>query len=159
MHPQKLHFQNCLLKKCILKTAPLHWPHTKYKITPLQNTFSKLFPQKTKKTKKNHFLKYISKLLPQKVHFQNCSLKKYENKLSKYIFKKHIFKIAPSKNPFSKHYFKISPSKKTLLKLLPKKINHQNCSPQKYIFSKLLFQNYSLKDTFSKFLSPKILIS
>ena len=90
-------------------------------------------------------------MLPQKVHFQNCSLKKYENKLSKYIFKKHIFKIAPSKNPFSKQYFKISPSKKTLLKLLPKKIHYQNCPPKKYIFSKLLFQNYSLKeDIFQK---------
>ena len=73
LHPRKLHFQNCLLKKYILKTAPLHLPHTKYKITPLQNTFSKLLPQKKKKKiSKIHFQiatskSTFSKLLSQKI--------------------------------------------------------------------------------------------
>ena len=61
-------------------------------------------------------LKYLSKLLSQKRHFLNYSLKKY------------IFKSAPSKRHFQKRYFQIGPSKKpTFSKLLFQKIHCQNC--------------------------------
>ena len=89
-------------------------------ITPLNQFFIKIF-----------FKIYLSKLLPQKIHFQNCFFKKYITELApqkkffkncslkNYIFKsfpqkkfkkfvpskKGNFKIASSKNPFSKLHF------------------------------------------------------
>ena len=62
----------------------------------------------------NNRLKYLSKLLSQKIHFQNFSLP----------LKKDIFKIAFSKNTFSK--------------LLSQNIHFQNYSLQKYIFKTAL---------------------
>ena len=65
--PQKIHFQNCSIKKNIPK-----------------NLFKKLFPQKIHfqiSSSKIFFKKIalhqtLSKLLPKKRHFQNCFLKK-----------------------------------------------------------------------------------
>ena len=54
-----MQFQNCLLKEYIFKIAPTKISFLKF---PLKKT-------KQRKTK--------MKLLPQKRHFQNCSLKKF----------------------------------------------------------------------------------
>ena len=71
-----------------------------------QNIFKKFFLKIA--PPKNSF----SKVLPQKIHFRNCSLK---NAFSKLIPQKCIFKITSSKNIFQK-----------------KKKKH--CSLKKYIF-------------------------
>ena len=71
-----------------------------------QNIFKKFFLKIA--PPKNSF----SKVLPQKIHFRNCSLK---NAFSKLIPQKCIFKITSSKNIFKK-----------------KKKKH--CSLKKYIF-------------------------
>ena len=114
-------------------------------------------------------LNAFTKLLPQNVHFQNCSLKKIhflkitpsENTFSKFLseimkntFSKYIFKIVCLKNIFSKllpqklHFWNF-PSKKKKLKLLPQKRHFQNCSSKKF-FWKLLSERRHFQKTLTK---------
>ena len=82
--PQKVHFQNRLLKQYISKFAPIKdYTIKKYiiKIASSKNTFSKLFRQRN-----IHF-----QICSQKLHFENCSLQKY-------IFKDSILKVFFYKN-------------------------------------------------------------
>ena len=86
---------------------------------------------------------FPNKLL-QKIHFQNCHLKKY------------IFKIASSK----KHFQNCS-LKNTFSKSLPQKTTFAKFfkSLLKYIFKIALLKNTFLKNTFSKLLYKKMHLS
>ena len=114
-------------------------------------------------------LNAFTKLLPQNVHFQNCSLKKI-----------HFLKITPSentfskflseimKNKFSKYIFKIVCLKNIFSKLLPQKLHfwnfpskkkNWNCShkkdiskivPSKKFFWKLLSERRHFQKTLTK---------
>ena len=86
----------CSLKKYIFKTAYLN------------NIFPNLLPSKITPSKNT-----LSKLLPQKIHFQNCSVK--EIYIFRFALKSYIFKTALSKNTFSKIKFWKFFSIKTLL--------------------------------------------
>ena len=108
-------YQNCFLKKYIFKIA----------------------------CSKNILSNSFSKLLPQKIHSRNCSLKKIL--FWNFSLKKHL-KIAPCKNAFSKHLFKISFSKNTFSKSLPQKLHFQNGSLKKtYIVKIASSKNMFLK--------------
>ena len=73
-----------------------------------QNIFKKFFLKIA--PPKNSF----SKVLPQKIHFRNCSLK---NAFSKLIPQKCIFKITSSKNIFQKKKKKHCSLKKCIFKI------------------------------------------
>ena len=73
-----------------------------------QNIFKKFFLKIA--PPKNSF----SKVLPQKIHFRNCSLK---NAFSKLIPQKCIFKITSSKNIFQKKQKKHCSLKKYIFKI------------------------------------------
>ena len=93
-HPQKIHFQNFSLKKCILKITPSekslfkNYSLQKYifKITPSKKFFSYTAPSKIR----------FSTLLSQIIHFQNLSLKK--GILENCSFKNTFSNIALSKS-------------------------------------------------------------
>ena len=121
--PRKIYFQNCFLKKYLLNSALSK--NDFFQNYSLEKITKKLITQIIKNKFENTFLKNtFSKLLPQKMHFQNCSLKKilFQN----ISLKKVIFEIAPSK----KHF--------------------QNCSIKKTQFFKIAFSNYSLEEDIFK---------
>ena len=82
------------------------------------------------------FKKYVQKLLRQKIHFQNCSLKEY------------IFKIIFSKITFLKISW--SPSKKRKKKKI-QKMHFQSCFLTKY-------EKYIFKNIFSECINFIVLI-
>ena len=91
------------------------------------------------------------KLLPHKIHFQNCCLEKWFLKIRciLYIFLSKFWKIVPLTKTFSKLF----PQKLLFLNCSLKKTFFRNCSLKKYIFKNApLKNNYFQKKAFLKFL-------
>ena len=105
-------------------------------ITPLNQFFIKIF-----------FKIYLSKLLPQKIHFQNC------------FFKKYITELAPQKKFFKncslKSYIFKSFPQKNLKNLSPQKMHFQNCFLKISIFKIAFSVSVCWEGTFQIWLQNK----
>ena len=135
--PQKMHYQNCSLKKYFFEKYICKTTLSKKYVCCHRYIFSKSFPQK-----------YIFKIASSKIHFQKWFLKKYlfwNCSLKNYIFKvilskKTFSNILCQTKTFSKQIFKIAFSKLPL-----QKAHSPNCSLKKYFLKKIYAENYSFK--------------